>query len=31
MIELIFIFLETNNIGFPEYKAIKPEIKQQKH
>lgn len=29
MIESIIIFLETNNIGFPEYKAIKPEIKQQ--
>lgn len=29
MIESIIIFLETNDIGFLEYKAIKPEIKQQ--
>ena len=29
MIELIFIFLETNNIGILEYKAIRSKIEQQ--
>lgn len=29
MIESIIIFLETNNIGFPEYKAIRSKIEQQ--
>lgn len=29
MIESIIIFLETNDIGFPEYKAIRSKIEQQ--